>query len=61
MIVQPVQLSLLPEKHPAPPGMLIARFPETHVAAAIVLLAGLIARAAAAGAMTAPPEVTGGE
>jgi hypothetical protein len=58
--VQPVQLSLLPEEHPAPPAMLIARLPDTHVAAAIVLLAGLIARAAA-GKITAPAEVTGGE
>jgi len=45
MIVQPVQLSLLPEETPAPPVILIAQLPETHLAAALALLAGLIAKA----------------
>jgi hypothetical protein len=42
--VQPVQLSLLPEQVPAPLPDLIAQLPQDHVAAAITLLAGLIAR-----------------
>jgi hypothetical protein len=45
--VQPVQLSLLPDQVPAPPAILIAQLPGTHVAAALALLAGLIVRAAA--------------
>jgi hypothetical protein len=63
MIVQPVQLSLLPEEYPAPPAILIAPLPGNHVAAAIALLAGLIARAAAPDAATAQAggEVTGDE
>ena len=61
--MQPVQLSLLPEKHPAPPTMVFAQLPEQQVTAAVTLLAGLIARAAAPGAaaMTDPAEVSGGE
>jgi hypothetical protein len=47
MIVQPVQLSLLPQQAPAPPPELIGRIPEHHVAAAVTLLAALIARMAA--------------
>jgi hypothetical protein len=47
MIVQPVQLSLLPEQAPAPPPELIGQFPENAVAAAITLLAALIAKMAA--------------
>jgi hypothetical protein len=50
MIVQPVQLSLLPEQVPAPLPELIGQFPGPQVAAAVTLLAGLIARAQAAGA-----------
>jgi hypothetical protein len=46
--VQPVQLSLLPEQVPAPLPGLIAQLPQDHVAAAIALLAGLIARAQSA-------------
>jgi hypothetical protein len=46
--VQPVQLSLLPEQVPAPLPGLIAQLPRDHVAAAITLLAGLIARAQSA-------------
>ena len=49
MIVQPVQLSLLPEEVPAPLPDLIGQLPEEDVAAAVALLAGLIARAQAAG------------
>ena len=49
MIVQPVQLSLLPDQVPAPPPDLIGQFPGPQVEAAITLLAGLIARAQAAG------------
>jgi hypothetical protein len=58
IIVQPVQLSLLPEQVPAPPAVLIAQLPETHVAAALALLAVLIARTAARDAATA---AAGGE
>jgi hypothetical protein len=47
--VQPVQLSLLPDQVPAPPVMLLAQLPDVHVAAAVTVLAGLIARAAAPG------------
>jgi len=47
--VQPVQLSLLPEQVPAPLPDLIGQLPEEDVAAAVALLAGLIARAQAAG------------
>ena len=45
--MQPVQLSLLPDPVPAPPVMLLAQLPDVHVAAAVMVLAGLIARAAA--------------
>jgi hypothetical protein len=61
MIVQPVQLSLLPDQVPAPPVILIAQLPETHLATALVLLAGLIARAAARETARAVAEVSGGE
>jgi len=47
--VQPTQLSLMPEQIPAPPPDLIGGFPASQVEAAMVLLALLIARAAAAG------------
>jgi hypothetical protein len=59
--VQPVQLSLLPEKVPALPVMLIAQLPPADAAAAVLLLAGLIARAAARDTATAMAEVSGGE
>jgi hypothetical protein len=61
--VQPVQLSLLPEEHPAPPAMVFAQLPGQQVTAAVTLLAGLIARAAVpdAAVMTAPAEVSGDE
>jgi hypothetical protein len=48
--VQPVQLSLLPDQVPAPPPELIGQLPGSQVETATTLLAGLIARAAAAGA-----------
>jgi len=47
--VQPVQLSLLPEQVPALLPDLIGQLPGPQVAAAVTLLAGLIARAQAAG------------
>jgi hypothetical protein len=47
--VQPVQLSLLPEQVPAPLPDLIGQLPQDSVAAAVALVAGLIARAQAAG------------
>ncbi len=47
--MQPVQLSLLPAEVPAPLPDLIGQLPEEDVAAAVALLAGLIARAQAAG------------
>ena len=52
--MQPVQLSLLPDQVPAPPPDLLARLPGPQVAAAIMLLAGLIAKAG-------QPGVRGGE
>lgn len=52
--MQPVQLSLLPDQVLAPPPDLVAQLPGPQVTAAIMLLAGLIARAGR-------PEVTGGE
>jgi hypothetical protein len=52
MIVQPVQLSLLPEQVPAPLPGLIAQLPQDHVAAAVTLLAGLIARTQSAAIAT---------
>jgi len=52
--VQPTQLSLLPDPAPAPSPDLIAQLPGPQVTAAIMLLAGLIARAG-------QPEVTGDE
>jgi hypothetical protein len=51
--VQPVQLSLLPDQVPAPPVIVLAQLPDVNVAAAVMMLAGLIARAAAPDA-TAP-------
>jgi hypothetical protein len=52
--VQPAQLSLLPDLAPAPPPDLLARLPGPQVTAAIMLLAGLIAKAG-------QPEVAGDE
>ena len=52
--MQPVQLSLLPDQVPAPPPDLLALLPGSQVTAAIMLLAGLIAR-------TGQLEVTGDE
>jgi hypothetical protein len=46
MIVQPVQLSLMPGQVPAPPPDLIGQLPAPQVQAAITLLALLIAKAA---------------
>ena len=48
IIVQPVQLSLLPEQVPAPLPEMIGQLPGPQVEAAVTLLAGLIARAQAA-------------
>ena len=53
-IVQPAQLSLLPDQVPAPPPDLLARLPGSQVTAAIMALAGLIAKAG-------QPGVTGDE
>jgi hypothetical protein len=47
-IVQPVQLSLLPEEVPAPLPELVSRLPEEEVTEAVAQLAGLIARMRAA-------------
>ena len=46
MIVQPVQLSLLPDQVPAPPPAVTGQLPGPQVDAAVTLLAGLIAKAA---------------
>jgi hypothetical protein len=57
IIVQPVQLSLLPEQVPAPLPDLIGQLPGPQVEAAVTLLAGLIAKAASmAGAAGAGDE-----
>ena len=48
--MQPVQLSLLPDQVPAPPPELIGQLPGSQVETAITLLAGLIVKAAVAGA-----------
>ncbi len=50
--MQPTQLSLLPDRVPAPPDELLAQLPQPAVAAAIVRLARLIANAAMAGIET---------
>jgi hypothetical protein len=47
-IVQPVQLSLLPDQVPAPLPELIGQLPGSRVETATTLLAALIARAAVA-------------
>ena len=52
--MQPAQLSLLPDPVPVPPPDLLARLPGSQVTAAIMALAGLIAKAG-------QPEVTGDE
>ena len=50
--MQPVQLSLLRDQVPAPPPALIGHLPAVQVAAALVLLARLIAKAAGMAAGT---------
>ena len=52
--MQPVQLSLLPDQVPALSPDLLARLPGSQVTAAIMALAGLIAKAG-------QPGVTGDE
>ena len=47
-IVQPVQLSLLPDQVPAPPPAIIGQLPAPQVDEAVTLLAGLIAKATVA-------------
>lgn len=44
--MQPTQLSLLPQQHPAPPQRALAHVPKPAIGEAIRLLAGLIAKAA---------------
>ena len=58
--MQPVQLSLLPDQVPALPVMMLAQLPDGHLAAAVMVLAGLIARAAAPDAIP-PGGVSAGE
>ena len=48
--MRPVQLSLLPDQVPAPPPALAGHLPAVQVEAALVLLARLIVKAAAAAA-----------
>ena len=43
--MQPAQLSLLPDQVPAPPPDLLAQLPGSQVSAAIMALAGLVAKA----------------
>jgi DNA invertase Pin-like site-specific DNA recombinase len=45
--MQPVQLSLIPDPHPRPAAVLAEQLPETAVAAAIALLAGVTPKRAA--------------
>jgi hypothetical protein len=45
-IVQPAQLSLLPDQVPAPPPAVTGHLPAVQVEAALALLARLIAKAA---------------
>lgn len=59
--MQPVQLSLLPDQVPAPPVMLLAQLPDVHLAAAVMVVAGLIVRAAAPDAITPQTGVNAGE
>ena len=42
--MQPVQLSLLPDQHPATPAVLVEQLPAEAVAMAITLLAAVIAK-----------------
>jgi hypothetical protein len=58
IIVQPVQLSLLPDQVPAPLPELIGQLPADGTAAAVALLAVLIARCHAA---VTPPQEAGDE
>jgi hypothetical protein len=44
--MQPVQLSLIPDPHPATPAMLVEQLPTDAVAMAIALLAAVIAKTA---------------
>jgi hypothetical protein len=46
--MQPVQPSLIPDPHPRPAAPLVEHLPEEAVAAAIMLLAAVIAKTAAA-------------
>jgi hypothetical protein len=46
--VQPVQLSLLPDRVPAPLPELISQLPQEEVTEAVTQLAGVIARMQAA-------------
>jgi hypothetical protein len=55
--VQPVQLSLIPDPHPRPAATLVEQIPAEAVAAAIMLLAGVIAKAS----VVAMQVVTGDE
>ena len=59
--MQPVQLSLLPDQVPAPPVIVLAQLPGVNVAAAVMVLAGLIARAAASDATALEAGVSAGE
>jgi hypothetical protein len=54
--MQPVQLSLIPDPHPTP-STIVEHLPETAIAAAVALLAGVIAKTAASNGI----EVAGDE
>jgi AMMECR1 domain-containing protein len=51
--MQPVQLSLIPDLHPATPAMLVEQLPVEAVATAIALLAAVIAKAGVPAGMEA--------
>ena len=46
--MQPVQLSLIPDPRPTPAATMVEHLPENAIAAAVALLAGVIAKTAAA-------------
>jgi hypothetical protein len=46
--MQPVQLSLMPDTDPAPAAWIVEQLPDKAIAIAIALLAGVIAKTAAA-------------
>jgi hypothetical protein len=46
--MQPVQLSLMPDPRPSPAAQIVERLPDNAIAIAVAVLAGVIAKTAAA-------------